>query len=477
MSGNRGTQRRAPLRSQVRIIVLVDLAIGLLAYLVAWAIRGAIPLPFTQGTIPADRFFIVSHPWIGLALTQILLLYLFGLYDDLRSSRYRELLVFSLSASATQLLIMSSVIFFQGGASSGLAPELVFPRSVLLVFALVNTLGIALWRASILVRLKRHRLRVLIVGETLEATREMVREIDRSPWMGLKIVGLLVDEPAPEGVSNGKPILGSLDQLPAVIRRHEVEEVILASNSGWKDRVLDSVSRLQGESDVRIAIQPSVYEMVIGRLRHVNVHDTPLIPVRRHPNEPLQRFCKRSFDLITSVCLIVLLSPVMLLIGVLVRLSSPGFAFYFQDRIGLGGKRFSLIKFRTMYLDAEPLGREVLALRDDPRVTKIGRFLRRFRLDELPQLWNVLKGDMSFVGPRPERPGFTEQLQERVSGYSERYKIKPGITGLAQVRGFYHTSAENKLKYDLAYIYNYSFSLDLLLLLETVKVVLTRRGS
>ena len=143
----------------------------------------------------------------------------------------------------------------------------------------------------------------------------------------------------------------------------------------------------------------------------------------------------------------------------------------------MGGVPFGLFKFRTMVHNAEELLGATLAIPNDPRVTYVGRFLRRFRLDELPQLWNVIKGDMSFVGPRPERPVFVEGFQKTVPSYTERHKVKPGLTGLAQVRSFYDTSPENKVKYDLAYIYNYSLSLDLLILLETLKVILTRRGS
>ena len=202
-----------------------------------------------------------------------------------------------------------------------------------------------------------------------------------------------------------------------------------------------------------------------------------MIEVTRNPNEPLERFLKRIVDVfLSSICLISML-PLLPIIALAIKLSSQGPVFYLQERVGFGGRRFRLIKFRSMIEDAEKSSGETYSTIEDPRVTPVGRILRRFRIDELPQLANVVKGDMSFVGPRPERPKFVEDFRAALPAYNERHKVKPGITGLAQVRSYYDTAVQNKLKYDLAYIYNHSFSLDLLIILETIKVVLVRRGS
>jgi exopolysaccharide biosynthesis polyprenyl glycosylphosphotransferase len=202
-----------------------------------------------------------------------------------------------------------------------------------------------------------------------------------------------------------------------------------------------------------------------------------LIEVRENPNEPVERIMKRGFDLILSTLILILAAPLFVLVAIATFIGSPGPVFYLQERIGYQGRAFKLIKFRTMIPDAERETGEKLADKNDPRVTRVGALLRRFRIDEIPQFINVLKGDMSFVGPRPERPLFVRNFIKTLPGYSERHKVKPGITGLAQVRGYYDTSVENKLKYDLAYIYNQSFSLDLMILLETIKTVLIRPGS
>lgn len=449
-------------------LFLVDLAIGSISYALAWFVRMHLALPLTQALLPQERWGAVEHFWVTLVLSQVFFLYILGLYDDLRVLRYREILTFTLAACALQVVALTSLFYFTNG---------VFPRSVILLFGCLNFLGLSLWRVSIKRKLQKETLRVLVVGESLDTASGIAREIERHPWMGLNVVGLAVGEGDVEWTGSGPEILGNLSQAKELVEKYEIEEIIFASRETWKDRVLDSITQLQLQKPLRIAIQPSVYEIAIGRLRHVNIHDTPLIEVRRTPNEPFERFFKRSFDFgLSALCVLVVL-PVALIVALLIALFAPGPVFYRQDRVGRGGRVFQLIKFRTMIPDAERDSGETYSSENDPRVTGIGAVLRRFRLDELPQLINVLKGDMSFVGPRPERPVFVEQFAVTVPGYHERHKVKPGITGLAQVRGYYDTPAEKKLKYDLAYIYNHSFSLDLMILLETLKVVLVRKGS
>lgn len=191
------------------------------------------------------------------------------------------------------------------------------------------------------------------------------------------------------------------------------------------------------------------------------------------------RFTKRIFDIIFAIVGLCFAAPLLPVIALCVKLSSPGPVFFRQTRVGMGEKIFSLLKFRTMFEDAERITGAVWAQQNDPRITPLGRFLRKTRLDELPQLFNVLKGDMSFVGPRPERPEFVNMLNEKINFYSKRHTLKPGITGWAQVRYPYGSSLEDsleKLKYDLYYIKNYSFHLDFFIILETIKVVLFGRG-
>ncbi len=446
----------------------VDVLLGAAAYGLAWLIRIYLPFPMTQDLLPQERWDAVEHFWGLLVISQAFFLYIFGLFDDLRSQRYREVLGHIVAACAGQVVAITSVFYLSNG---------VFPRSVILIFGFLNLLLLSVWRTYVKSCLKVVR-RVLVVGESLRSAREIAAEISRNPWMGFRIVGLAVgNQEVEESDPSEVPVLGTLRDISRLVTEREVDEIVFASEHSWRDQVLDSVGRLQLHRPVRIAIQPSVYEIAIGRLRHINLHDTPLIEIRRNPNEPLSRLLKRGFDLLFSVAGLVAALPVGIVIGTLILATSGGPVFYTQDRIGRGGRRFRLIKFRTMVPDAEGNSEERLAEPDDPRITRFGSLLRRFRLDEIPQFINILKGDMSFVGPRPERPGFVQQFSSMLPGYNERHKVKPGMTGLAQVRGYYDTAAENKLRYDLAYIYNYSFSLDLLIILETIKVILVRRGS
>ena len=211
-------------------------------------------------------------------------------------------------------------------------------------------------------------------------------------------------------------------------------------------------------------------------MRYRWINDLPLIEVMRDGDWRAPMPVKRLFDLGGAAALAIAASPLFVLAALAVRLSSAGPVLFRQERVGRALRPFQVVKFRTMKRDAERESGEVLALRDDPRLTPVGGFLRRYRLDELPQLWNVFAGEMSLVGPRPERPGFVEQHLRNVPGYAERFALLPGLTGLAQVNGEYHSTPENKLRYDLAYLSNRSLWLDLSILVRTVRIVLTSQG-
>jgi exopolysaccharide biosynthesis polyprenyl glycosylphosphotransferase len=224
-----------------------------------------------------------------------------------------------------------------------------------------------------------------------------------------------------------------------------------------------------------VYVVPSPYEILIGRRERLRLHDIPLIELRQ-PVTGGAGIVKRAFDVALAAVLLLPALPLLLVAAALVWVTSPGPVLYRQVRVGKDGRPFTMLKLRTMEAEAERTTGPVLAAANDPRITPLGRVLRATRLDELPQLWNVLRGDMSFVGPRPERPEFVTRFAREIDGYTERFTVRPGVTGYAQVGGEYHTSAATKLKYDLAYIYNRTLWLDLRILSETVKVMLTRRG-
>lgn len=449
------------------ILALIDLVIGCGCYFAAWMVRYFLPLPYTESLLPQERWGAVNHPWLALAVTQVFFPYVFGLFDNLRRTRYREIVTFVFASCVLQILTVTSIFFMMNEP---------YPRSVILIFDALNFFVLCTWRCYVKMEAAKLTRNVLIVGEGSRSVEEITQEIENSPWMGMRIVGVILHRNRKE-TGLAYPVLGELEDIEQVITRYSIDEIVFASELSWKDHFLNSLSRFQSSTSVRVAIIPSPFEIVIGRLRHVNIYDTPLIELSRNPNEPLERFQKRLFDLVLSLTGLILFLPFLIPLAVAIRLTSPGPVFYIQERVGYGGRVFKLIKFRTMVQGAEADCGEIYASENDPRATPLGRILRRFRIDEIPQFLNVLRGDMSFVGPRPERPKFVNAFLEELPGYNERHKVKPGITGLAQVRSYYDTTAEKKLKYDLAYIYNYSFSLDLLIVLETVKTVLSRRGS
>ena len=192
--------------------------------------------------------------------------------------------------------------------------------------------------------------------------------------------------------------------------------------------------------------------------------------------KPVYAFLKRTFDIVFSLILMILLALPMLLIGLLVKITSPGSVLYRQERLGLNGKKMDIIKFRTMQMDAEREGIQWSMGDDDPRITPVGRVLRKTHLDELPQLWCILKGEMSVVGPRPERPVYYDQFEQYIHGFHQRLKVKPGMTGLAQVRGGYYLKPEEKILYDVEYIKTRSVRMEIRILMETVKVIFNLEG-
>jgi exopolysaccharide biosynthesis polyprenyl glycosylphosphotransferase len=221
-----------------------------------------------------------------------------------------------------------------------------------------------------------------------------------------------------------------------------------------------------------VYIAPDIFELWMNGAHPLEIADALMLTVAPPRLALGQVLVKRALDIAGSLSLLAITAPLIAVASVLIRLTSPGKVIFRQQRVGAAGAVFTLYKLRTMHIDAERFSGPVLASLDDPRVTPLGRFLRATRIDELPQILNVLKGDMSLIGPRPERPHFVQRFSQQIPGYELRLSVRPGITGLAQVYGRYSTSAERKLRFDLMYIYNYSFMTDIYILLRTVLVIL-----
>jgi exopolysaccharide biosynthesis polyprenyl glycosylphosphotransferase len=273
------------------------------------------------------------------------------------------------------------------------------------------------------------------------------------------------------------PRLGHWQDLRRIIEEQQVEEAIIAVESSEHAHISRIITELEG-TQVRIKIIPDMYDIMAGSVKMTSIFGAPLIEVNPQIMPAWQFALKRLVDIVFSGVALVLLSPFLLVLAVLVKTSSPGPVFFRQERIGRHGKPFKIIKFRSMYCDAEKKGPQ-LSSATDPRITPIGRFLRRARLDELPQFWNVLKGEMSLVGPRPERQFFIDRITEVAPHYRHLHKVRPGITSWGQVKFGYAENVDQmvrRLKYDILYIENMSLAVDLKILAYTVIIMLKGDG-
>lgn len=393
-----------------------------------------------------------------------------GVYgsDALRSMRYataRLLVAVSLG------IIALSVVYF-------LLPGRTLWRSNLLYAMFISIALLVLVRIALsgLLGTAAFRRRVLVLGAGARAER--LRQLGERPESGFCIVGYVA-------MSAASPVIPDAihrDAIPNLTRHVEnlgVSEVVLALEERRNALPLKDLLRIK-TTGVHVNEFSTFLERETGRVDLDTVNPSWLIFSDGFSSgRMLSSAMKRLFDIVVSLVLLILTAPVIAIFSVLVRLDSPGPAFFRQTRVGLYGQNFSLIKLRSMRNDAEKGGAQ-WAAKADPRVTRIGRFIRKVRIDELPQAWTVLKGDMSFVGPRPERPEFVDDLETRLPYYAERHMVKPGITGWAQINYPYGASIEDarhKLEYDLYYAKNYTPFLDLLILLQTLRVILWNEGA
>jgi len=315
---------------------------------------------------------------------------------------------------------------------------------------------------------------LLIVGSGRIA-RDITKRIKDNPDLGYNVVGIATGKVKPKGHMVGVPIIGLYDDLPRIIDDYAVEQVIIALPDARRSELVELVTLCQ-RGRVDIKVYPDIFAYMAGDLNVDDLGGTPLLTVRDIALRGWKLSLKRGLDFIGALFGLIFLSPFMLLIALLIRLESKGSVFYTQVRMGLDGRPFPVIKFRSMRIDAESSG-PGWTVKDDPRVTRMGRFLRSTELDELPQLINVLLGQMSLVGPRPERPVYVQQFREQIPRYMERHREKAGMTGWAQVNGLRgDTSIAERTSYDLWYVENWSLWLDIKIILRTVWMVIVRKN-
>ncbi len=362
-------------------------------------------------------------------------------------------------------------------------PSLLIGRGVFFISALVVAGFVLIARVALdkAWQVAAPRQNLLILGAqdlALTAVRELARRGD----LNINVVGFLECAPSAAvgaGASLlGHPVLGGMDRLESVVRQHQVSRIVVAMEDRRGALPIAELVRMRVEG-ISVEDAHSTVSALSGHIWLNMVRPSWFIFSDGFRRSRMTLVLKRAIDLAFGLLGLVLSSPVMLLVALVVRLDSKGPVIFSQTRVGLRGRHFNVIKFRSMRMDAEKAGAQ-WATKDDPRVTRVGRHLRKYRLDELPQFINVIRGDMSFVGPRPERPVFVDRLRELVSYYDERHSVRPGLTGWAQVQFPYGASTEDafrKLEYDLFYLKNMSVFFDAVVVLKTMRILVAGRGA
>ncbi|MEJ6777757.1 MAG: sugar transferase [Crocinitomicaceae bacterium] len=455
-----------------RFLTFIILVLDWLSALVAWSLFYYL----RKTNIENVDFTVNSTFYIGILVVPIgwLLLYLLqGTYQDVR--RLYRLKILMITFSAT--LFGSIAIFFLFLLDDDINGYRQYYSSVFLLFGVhfMITFIPRLLLVSYVVKQIHNRkagFKTLIVGGSDKAV-DLFKEVNELPkGSGHQFVGFININGIDKLLKDHMPYLGHIDDVETVLRENEIEEVIIALESIEHDRLKKIISRLEG-GDLRIKILPDMYDILSGTVEMKNIFGALLIDVNSEVMPVWQRTFKRIFDIVASIIALVLLTPLFILLGVLVKLSSPGPILFKQNRIGKKGRLFKIIKFRTMLINSEKNGPQ-LSSSNDPRITNIGRFMRKSRLDEFLQFYNVLIGDMSIVGPRPERQFFINQIIEREPQFLELTKVRPGITSWGQVKYGYAENVDqmlDRMKYDLLYLKNRSISLDFKIMLYTVIII------
>lgn len=417
-----------------------------------------------------------KNGWLKIGFASaacILILYFYDLYDYVVMTNRRELLLRLVQALGIAWVLLALLFYF--------IPPLLIGRGVSVISVpIVLTLLLA-WRICIHLLTGHPEIgeKILVVGtgQTALDTAEAVWERRDA---GYRIAGFISENGAKPQQKLGRSIiLGKAPDLENVIRNEKIDRVVIAVRERRGAFPTEALLKMSLAGDVSIEECTSFFERITGKVHVDMLRPSWLIFAGRRRDSPLKLVVRESIHRLLALIGLVASLPFAIITAILIKLESRGPIFYMQERVGKNGRIFNVIKFRSMRIDAEKDGKPIWATRDDERVTRVGRVIRKLRIDEVPQFWNILKGEMNFVGPRPERPHFVKQLANEISFYEHRHLVAPGLTGWAQIKFPYGSSvadAVEKLQYDLFYIKNQSLTLDLVIVFETVKTVLFGRG-
>jgi len=472
------TRNRARL---IGLFVASDLLAIIVSFMYSYLFRFYFIIPVNPSLgIPPLGSYLVVLPLF--AAVHLLIFYFQGFYKSrLRRTKLDDFFFISLNAILTIVVviaILTMVITYGRGKPRFFSVPIVEPSRVfLLVYFIGVILAISILRNQIYFVMKRRYARglnlqnVLIVGAG-EMGVSVAQKLFQYKDLGFVVKGFLDNERQVGEeilIDGGSRVLGKIDDLGRIIEDQNIHEVYVTLDLNNYAKILETL-QIVNKYPVHVRLIPDLFQLLTLKANIQDLDGYPVISIDDVPLRGVRRFVKRTTDFVLSGIALLLLSPFFLILAALIKLTSRGPVFYHQERVGIDGKRFIIHKFRTMVYDAEKETGPVMCKSDDPRITRLGRFMRKYSIDEWPQFANVFKGEMSLVGPRPERPEFVKEFTEKIPKYMLRHKVKSGLTGWAQIHGLrQETPIEKRLEHDFYYIQNWSFSLDLKILWMTLR--------
>ncbi len=449
-----------------RLHLLVDAVVVALSYSLAWLIKFKTPFANTEPGVTALSVATYFSALYFIVPGYVLLYYFFNMYTPKRATR-RKYEISSIFKANTVGVFLFMVMLFA-------VKQEHFSRSLIFIFYVINIILTTLSRSMIrnglqYFRKKGYNLKyVLLVGYS-RAAEEYITRINANPQWGYVVRGILDDRVPGGTLYKGVKVLGRIDNLLYILPENKLDEIAVTLALEDYDR-LERIVDLCEKSGVHTKFIPDYNSLVPSRPYTEDLMGLPVINIRYVPlTNTLNWVAKRAVDVVGSFCGIIISSPIMLITVLLIKCTSRGPVIFKQERVGLHNKPFKMYKFRTMELQKTSQEQKAWTVKDDPRVTKVGKLLRRTSLDELPQLFNILAGEMSLVGPRPERPLFVEKFREEIPRYMIKHQVRPGLTGWAQINGYRgDTSIRKRIEYDIFYIENWTMGLDIKIMFLTV---------
>lgn len=446
-----------------RLHVVLDALVSVISYIAAWYLRIIVFPQKGAGVLPMETYFSVLYFIIP---GHVLIYSVLNLYKSKRYSSAWVEIIDVLKANVISLGVFLGILYLVNQPN--------FSRSMIIVFYVINVLLMILMRNLVRIvlrsiRRKGYNLKHIVLVGYSRATEEYIDRLTANPQWGYVVKGILDDKIPVDTLYKGVKVLGHIDTLGDVLAENALDEIAITLSLSDYDRLEDIVGQCE-KSGVHTKFIPDYNSVIPSRPYTEDLSGLPVINIRRVPlTNTVNWIIKRIVDICGSLLAIIIFSPIMIIASVVIKLQDGGPVIFKQERVGLHNNTFKMYKFRTMIQQKESDEVKAWTVKGDPRVTPFGKFLRRTSLDEVPQFFNILKGDMSLIGPRPERPFFVEQYKEEVPRYMIKHQVRPGLTGWAQVNGYRgDTSIRKRIELDIYYIENWTLGFDIKILIMTV---------